>query len=107
MALVLLLLMVWSIQTYRYARVWTDRLTLAQYVAEQAPAKPRALMNYGVMLASRGQLAEGQELFFHALSASQLPYIRTWDARLMGLDLAKNMEALDQLQAQLNRAVHP
>ena len=84
-------------------KFWVESLPLAQHVAIHAPDKPRALMNFGVLLASRGQLRGGRALLERAAWATQLPHIRPWDRFLMQRDLAQNWAALKNLEAQLRQ----
>ena len=58
-------------------------------------------MNWGVMLARLGRIADSQAAFDHAALMTEAPHIRSWDVRLMRRDLAKNQQALAEFVAIL------
>ena len=101
LGLTVLLALFWLVQTGRYVPKWTDRLELARHTATLAPEKPRALMNFGVYMATRGQIHVGRVMLEHAVIYTRRPYIRPWDKMLMEKDLTQNLNALATLEATI------
>lgn len=96
LGLIVLFTVLWATEAHSYVRVWGDRLSLSAYVAAHAPQKPRALMNYGVLLVSRGSFTDGAALLTQAAHAAQDPHVPVWDRRRLLPELAKNQAALAQ-----------
>ena len=92
--LILALLGWWAVQARAYVPVWQSNETLMRHVVTLAPSKPRALLNYGVMLAAAGRRADGAQLFLAAEVATQGVHVSQFDRRLTARDLATNRAAL-------------
>lgn len=88
----------WAIQARAYVPVWRSNQTLMSHVVARAPVKPRALLNYGVVLAAGGRLADGEQFLLAALVAAQQPQVRGFDRALTARDVAVNRAAMAALR---------
>ena len=93
---VLLLL---AVHTRSYAWVWTSNVLLFTWAAAVAPAKPRPMNFYGLVLVSQGRWDDAERAFVIAGDARRdLPWDTGWDRTS-----AQNLRSLAALRRQYGR----
>ena len=91
----------WAVQTAQYATVWTTPTRLFTHIVEQAPVKPRAWVNYGVMLATAQQFPAARAALHHAERLTDLPSVPAYDKAITRDIVRDNLRAVDRLEARL------
>ena len=90
----------WAVQTAAYLPVWNAPVTLAAHIAQTAPYKPRALVNYGTLLVLHQQVTPARTVLQAAVMASALPHVPAYD-RVRARDAAlTNLRGLATLEAR-------
>ena len=95
-----LLLGWWAVQAHAYVPVWRSNEMLTQHVWAQAPEKPRALLNYGVMLAAAGRLDDGEHLMRAAAAASYEAHVPRFEREVTKEAVDANLAAVAALRAR-------
>lgn len=90
----------WAVQARAYVPVWASNETLTRHVVEHAPAKPRALLNYGVMVAASGRVDDGEHLMHAAVAASYGAHVPRFERVLTAEAAATNLAAVAALRAR-------
>lgn len=102
-ALFIVLLVAYSLQTHRYARVFQSDLDLWGQAVRMAPLKSRPWINYGLALARIGAFDAAAAAFRSARIVADLPHVPAWDRREAIEASERNLRVLTL--AQLMREV--
>ena len=92
-------LVVCFVLTARQIEVWRSPLTLWANAIEQAPDKPRPVINYAVALMTAGRFEEADRWFVRAMALAYQPHVPPWDQMDAITASQNNLQTLGILQA--------
>ncbi len=81
----------------RYAAVWQDRLSLALYEAERAPAKPRVLTALTLALLEQHRFADAALVLDAEAALINDPKIPAWDRADAAQAVTTNRQVLSRM----------